>query len=347
MLTSLLFAVLLIGICTSQMGGAKPLVAVLLPPGRGDVSLLKSGLEDAARHAGVRLWSGRAASLEEETRLLASVIGHKPAVLLVTPFSAEGSVAGLQEARAAGTHVICFVGCVNEPGIDTAVIDGPDRDAGALSADAVMAWVIHGRAGRAVVGIWPCLRDGGCGGECGATFMARLKQMPGIEIIEMEMQPGQSPAEILQAYPQVNLLWAASAQGILQATRAVRALGLAGQVAVFGVGLDRPVADLLQTDGDILQSVAVPLSYQAGYSAMIAAANLAKGAGNGAEIPTSAMIVNSASIDLANTYLVNDGKWLLPVSISGAPGKRLFETTPTPPICKSCVPTAHPVIPTP
>ena len=344
----LLLAVWLISTGIPLAGEAGPLVAVLLPPGTGDISLIRSGMEDAARHAGVRLWSSRAASLEEEARLLATAIRRRPAVLVVTPLSPEGSAAKLHEARAAGMHVICFAACVNEPGIASAVIDGPDRDAAALSADEVMAWVIRRHAGRATVGIWPCPQDVGCR-ACRASLIARLKQMPGIEIIEMEAQPGHSPAELLQAYPQASLLWAASAEGILHATQAVRALGLAGQVVVFGSGLDRSVADLLQADGDILQSVAVPLPYQAGYYVVNAAAGLARslGTGDGRAFPANAVIINSSNIDLAHTYLAHDGRWLLPPSASSAPGKRLFETSPTPPICRSCEPSAHPAIPTP
>jgi ABC-type sugar transport system substrate-binding protein len=73
---------------------------------------------------------------------------------------------------------------------------------------------------------------------------------------------------MLQANPDINLLWAANEGGTVAHALAVKGSGLAGQVFVFGTDMNDQMAQMLLADDDILQGVTGQAPYQMGYDAM-------------------------------------------------------------------------------
>ena len=335
----LCLAALLLAACTPKAGSV--LVAALLPPG---AELMEAGMRAAAQQSGESLWVGQAGSLQEEQSRLAEIVRLKPAVLVIRPFSPKESLAVLQKAQASGIRIVCIESCLDQAGIEAGLISGPDRAAGYLSGDAVMEWAIREKGGRAVVALWPCESKAGCQARAEA-FSARMQPMPGIEKLEITPSAGQTIQEALKASGTVDVIWAGSAEGAWQAGEAIRALGWAGQVVVFGAEMDERVGAMLSSGESALQSAAIPLAYQAGVSAFQAAASLARQPEASFAIPPLALLASREQPGPARDYLAEKGRWLLPEALAGAPGQTLFSTTPTPPICTSCSPKAHPDLP--
>ena len=73
---------------------------------------------------------------------------------------------------------------------------------------------------------------------------------------------------MLQANPDINVLWAANEGGTVAHANAVKTLGLGGKVAVFGTDMNNQMGQMLQASDNILQGVTGQAPYQMGYDAL-------------------------------------------------------------------------------
>ena len=74
---------------------------------------------------------------------------------------------------------------------------------------------------------------------------------------------------MLQAHPDINLLWAANEGGTVAHANAVKTLGLGDKVAVFGTDMNNQMGQMLQAGDNILQGVTGQAPYQMGYDAFM------------------------------------------------------------------------------
>jgi ABC-type sugar transport system substrate-binding protein len=73
---------------------------------------------------------------------------------------------------------------------------------------------------------------------------------------------------MLQANPDINLLWSANEGGTVGEANAVKTLGLGGEVYVFGTDMNNQMGQMLMAEDDILQGVTGQAPYQMGYDAL-------------------------------------------------------------------------------
>jgi ABC-type sugar transport system substrate-binding protein len=210
--------------------------------------------------------------LDKEASMIDDYITRKVDAIVITPISADGSVAALKKAKDAGITIICFNTCVNDKTIPSAFLVTKNDDLGDKSGAAAVKFITEKLGGKAKVGILNCDQFEGCPPRK-AGFQAQLKALPGVEVLADQAgwlaDKAQPVAEaMLQANPDINVLWAANEGGTVAHANAVKTLGLAGKVFVFGTDMNNQMGQMLQAGDDILQGVTGQAPYQMGYDAL-------------------------------------------------------------------------------
>ena len=154
--------------------------------------------------------------------------------IVITPISSDGSVAALKKAKDAGITVVCFNTCVSEPGIASGFLATKNEDLGTTTGVAAAKFITEKLGGKAVIGTLNCDQFEGCPPRK-EGFMAEMAKLPGVNIVADQAgwlaDKSQPVAEaMLQANPDINLLWAANEGGTVGEALAVKSSGLEGQV---------------------------------------------------------------------------------------------------------------------
>ena len=109
-----------------------------------------------------------------------------------------------------------------------------------------------------------------------------MTALPGVEVVADQAgwlaDKAQPVSEaMLQAIPDINVLWAANEGGTVAHANAVKTLGLGGKVFVFGTDMNNQMGQMLQAKDDILQGVTGQAPYQMGYDSLAAALDVLGG----------------------------------------------------------------------
>jgi simple sugar transport system substrate-binding protein len=352
--SGIVILLLLMGAC-QPTGDRRPVVGILLTRDDLPAPLVRAGFEDAAARAGVRvILESAEGRLDREAQQVDRLIAARVRGLVLTPVSATGSLSTLKKAAEAGIPVVCLHTCLAEDmqsGIVSALVRANARDLGSATGDAALKLILGGVASdtpgstAARVGILACGPDAGCT-ERRAGFLGRLRMLPHVEVVaETPVMPTDDAVAaartMLLAHPETRLLWAADRTAAAGAVEAVKALGLAGQVAVLGIGLDERIALLLQDDAAVLQGVAEHFPYQLSFAALEAA----RSAPAAPAIPLALDVAPAffARHDAAHAqeFVRAQGRVQPTPMILATPDPSAPST------CNTCNPDAHPVIPTP
>jgi ABC-type sugar transport system substrate-binding protein len=227
-------------------------------------------LQAAADEAGVELILGNTENdLAKESSMIDDYITRGVDAIVITPISADGSVAALKKAKDAGITIICFNTCVSEEGIASAYLVTKNEDLGSTTGAGAVKFIEEQLGGEAVIGMLNCDQFEGCPPRK-EGFMAAVSALPGVEIVADQagwIADDALPVSesMLEANPTINLLWAANEGGTVAHALAVQSSGLAGQVFVFGTDMNNQMAQMLQADDDILQGVTDQAPFQMGY----------------------------------------------------------------------------------
>ena len=234
---------------------------------------VQAGMQAAADEAGVELLLGNTENkLDKEASMIDDYITRGVDAIVITPISADGSVAALKKAKEAGITVICFNTCVSEPGIASAFLVTKNEDLGTKTGGAAVKFIQNNLGGEAKIGILNCDQFEGCPPRK-EGFLAQVGQLPGVEVVADQAgwlaDKAQPIAEaMLQANPDINLFWSANEGGTVGEAMAVKTLGLQGEVFVFGTDMNNQMGQMLQSDDGILQGVTGQAPYQMGYDTL-------------------------------------------------------------------------------
>jgi ABC-type sugar transport system substrate-binding protein len=234
---------------------------------------VQAGMQQAADEASVELLLGNTENkLDKEASLIDDYITRGVDAIVITPISADGSVAALKKAKDAGITIICFNTCVSEPGIASAFLVTKNEDLGTKTGEAAVKFIQDELGGNAKIGILNCDQFEGCPPRK-EGFLAQVEALPDVEIVADQAgwlaDKAQPVAEaMLQANPDINLLWSANEGGTVGEANAVKTLGLGGEVYVFGTDMNNQMGQMLIADDDILQGVTGQAPYQMGYDAL-------------------------------------------------------------------------------
>lgn len=124
---------------------------------------VQAGMQAAADKAGVTMIMGNTDNkLDKEASMIEDYITRKVDAIVITPISADGSVAALKKAKDAGITIICFNTCVNDKTIPSAFLVTKNEDLGMKSGEAAVKFIQDKLGGKATVGILNCDQFEGC-----------------------------------------------------------------------------------------------------------------------------------------------------------------------------------------
>ena len=273
---------------------------------------VQNGLQAAADEAGVDLILGNTENdLAKESSMIDDYITRGVDAIVITPISADGSLAALKKAKEAGITIICFNTCVNEDGIASAFLVTKNEDLGSTTGAGAVKFIEDQLGGKAVIGILNCDQFEGCPPRK-EGFEAAVSALPGVEIVADQagwIADDALPVSeaMLEANPTINLLWAANEGGTVAHALAVQSAGLAGKVFVFGTDMNNQMAQMLQADDDILQGVTGQAPYQMGYDAFMTMLKVMGGETVEPVINTPTIYFGRGDDEMINRFVETEG----------------------------------------
>ena len=293
---------------------------------------VQAGMQAAADKAGVEMIMGNTENkLDKEASMIDDYITRGVKAIVITPISADGSIAALKKAKEAGITIFCFNTCVNDPTIPSGFLVTKNSDLGDKSGAAAVKFITEKLGGKAKVGVLNCDQFEGCPPRK-EGFLAQLKALPGVEVVADQAgwlaDKAQPVSEaMLQANPEINILWAANEGGTVAHANAVKTLGLGGKVFVFGTDMNNQMGQMLQAPDDILQGVTGQAPYQMGYDSLNAALGVLGGAASEAVTNTPTIYFGRGNDALIKQFMDTEGNAVFEVPAeSGARAGRRRET---------------------
>jgi simple sugar transport system substrate-binding protein/ribose transport system substrate-binding protein len=273
----------------------------------------QAGMQAAADEIGAELILGNTENdLAKESSMIDDYITRGVDAIVITPISSDGSVAALKKAKEAGITVVCFNTCVSEEGIASAFLVTKNEDLGDKTGAAAVKFIEEELGGEAKIGILNCDQFEGCPPRK-EGFLAQVSQLPGVEVVADQagwIADDAVPVSeaMLQANPDINLLWSANEGGTVGHALAVQSSGLAGEVFVFGTDMNNQMAQMLQSDDGILQGVTGQAPYQMGYDAFKVAMDVLDGQSVEAFQNTPTIFFGRGNDELINMFVETEGK---------------------------------------
>ena len=138
--------------------GEKPLIAGVVFQSDTFMQTVQAGMQAAADKAGAEMIMGNTENkLDKEASMIDDYITRGVKAIVITPISADGSMAALKKAKDAGITIFCFNTCVNDPTIPSGVPGDQERRPGRQERCGG-GEVHHREAGRQGEGRHPELR---------------------------------------------------------------------------------------------------------------------------------------------------------------------------------------------
>jgi sugar transport system substrate-binding protein len=248
---------------------------------------IQNGMEMGAEELDVDLLvSIHDHDISKETQFIEDYIARKVDAILITPESLDASVAAIKQAYDAGIKIVCFNTCINETDAAKYVSAFYETDQASLgyqTGEYLAGWLAENMADQEVnVGILQCDRFEACKRR-GDGFRQALEDK-GVAWNEVANQEGFMPdvgskvaESILQANPNINILWSENEGGTVGEVIAVRTMGMQDQVFVFGTDISPQLAEMLTADDNVLQAVTGQSPRLMGSDSVRAAVNVLKG----------------------------------------------------------------------
>ncbi|AOS63388.1 sugar ABC transporter substrate-binding protein [Actinoalloteichus hymeniacidonis] len=214
--------------------------------------------------------------LQTESQLMDTMYARGDNVLVAAPFDLAASASALQRARHRGMTIVQYDNRVHDDSFGYFV--GVDQaQLGAALGEITQSYVDENLGGTATAALLvgdtepngPPRRD------------AFLGEAPGLDVLTTAEAVG-SPEEgsrafetVLQAHPDVDVVWAWNGAALQGAVTAAQRLD--SDVAIFGIDMSRQVADAMSEPDSPVHAVADQHAYDVGRSAVDAGIALAKG----------------------------------------------------------------------
>ena len=240
-----------------------------------------AGMELAGQERGVG-FSNHVSELdlEKETQIIEDLITKGVDAILITPVSADGSIAALKKAKEAGITIVCFNTCVNEEGLASSFLYTQGQEHGAQTGKAVAQYIQEEMGGSAKMGILNCETFELCV-ERYEGFMAELEGLD-VEVVSNQLGFVADEAvtvaeDMLQAHPEIDIMWSENEGGTVGIVQAVKSMGLAGEMPVFGLDINLQLAQMLLAEDGILLGTTGQSPYELGYLTMNTAVDVLNG----------------------------------------------------------------------
>jgi sugar transport system substrate-binding protein len=277
--------------------------------------LIQAGMHEAAGRHNVELLDGNSDNHpDKEFELVNTYTTQRVDAILISPLSAKGSVASLQQAHDKGIKVI-----TNNTTIDADFPDGSivcsNEDLGSQTGKACRKYIEEELGGKATVAILafksqePEQSDARVGG-----FTKELEGMAGVKIVaqqdawlsEMAVSKG---GDILTANPDVDVIYAANELPTDGAVLAVKNAGKAGKIAVFGTDVSEHLLTFLQSDDNILQAITAQRPFDIGVQSVEMALKAIKGEPYEKRVVLKGVCLSRADMEGVRAYAKQFKEW--------------------------------------
>lgn len=247
---------------------------------------IQRGMETAADEAGIQLLvSVHDHDINKETEFIEDYVARNVDAIVITPESLDASVAAIKAAYDAGVIIVCFNTCINDDDAAKYVSAFYETDQASLgyqTGEYLATWLPTHIEGDVNVGILQCDRFEACKRR-GDGFREALADAS-VAWNEVANQEGFMPDEgsavaenVLQANQQINILWSENEGGTVGEVIAVTAMGAQDKVFVFGTDISPQLAQMLQSDDNVLQAVTGQSPRLMGHDSVMAAVSVVKG----------------------------------------------------------------------
>jgi ABC-type sugar transport system substrate-binding protein len=243
----------------------------------------RKGMEELARNNSTRLIIQNAGfDATKEAQFIQTFITRKVDAILVSAVSPTGSLAALRLAKAAGIPVVCYTTCINPPEdkeLVQAYVTSDNKGLGATSGKQAAAHIKAKLGGKAKVLMLTCEAYD----VCKERRKGLNEQLAGLDVKILAKQEGYQvdkarpiAESMLAANPDANVFIAENQDAVVAAAQAIKAKGLAGKVAVFGIDIDTQVAQLIASPDGIVHWTTGQDPYSLGARGLEAAIKVAR-----------------------------------------------------------------------
>lgn len=194
----------------------------------------------------------------KEAQYVQTFITRKVDAILLSAVSPTGSLAALRLAKAAGIPIVCYTTCINPPDdqeLVQAFLKSDNSGLGTTTGKQVADYVKTKLGGMAKVMMLTCEsydvckeRRKGINEQLAGTNVTILAEQEGF-VIDKARPVADS---MLAAHPDVDIFIAENEDGVIAAAQAIKARGLADEVAVFGIDINTQVAQLIASPDGIV-----------------------------------------------------------------------------------------------
>lgn len=197
--------------------------------------------------------------VSKENQVLTSYATKNVDLVVASVASSTGSLAALRRLQSADVPVVCYNTCLAPP-LDEqttqAFVTNDQRGLGETTGKAAAAYITDRLDGAAKLAYLTCETYDVCKERRGGLDAA----LAGLDVETVASQEGfvvdaATPVAtaMLTAHPDIDVLIAENEDGVIAAAKAVEARGLADKVAVFGIGINPTVAQLLLDQNAIVK----------------------------------------------------------------------------------------------
>lgn len=240
---------------------------------------VEMGAQEAAKKLNAEvILANSAGKVDKEDEAVSNLISRGVKGIIISVVDSKASIPAMERARNAGIAVINYDSFVESDLMDTFV--GVDnKELGAMMGRHVVDYVDKEMGGKAKIALLTVVRyaqsvlrrDG---------FVEEIKKAPGIEIVaEQEgVMPEQASTNLetmLQAHPDIQLVWAANEGGTVGAQTAKRSTG--ADIRIFGTDMSLQTAASLMDPTSGVTAVATQDPYSIGEKAMQLAVEAVEG----------------------------------------------------------------------
>src|SRR5688572_17959201 len=219
----------------------------------------RKGIQDFAEKHNTKLIIQNAGfDATKEAQYIQTFITRKVDAILVSAVSPTGSLPALRQAKAAGIPVVCYTTCIDPPQdkeLVKAYVTSDNKGIGVTTGRAAAAYIKTRLGGQAKVLMLTCEAFD----VCKQRRKGLNEQLAGLDIKLLAEQEGYEidkarpiAEAMLAAHPDANVFIAENQDAVVAAAQAIKAKGLTGKVAVFGIDIDTHVAQLIVSPDGIV-----------------------------------------------------------------------------------------------
>ncbi|PQV63281.1 monosaccharide ABC transporter substrate-binding protein, CUT2 family [Abditibacterium utsteinense] len=255
-------------------GGKPKQIAAILMQDDQFYRLAQFGMEAAAKKHNVELLTGSAGgALDKEISLVDTYASRGVGAILVQPNNPKGSVPALQRAASKGVKIVTYGVPLGKPFVSGG-LQSDDVTLGSSTGKVAAQYIQKKFGGKAKIAILDFISQSSDIGPLRPQgFKAEMQKLPGVEIVAQQSAWLAPDAErvttdILNAHPDITVIWGANEGATVGATTAVKNAGKAGKVAVFGTDVSEQIANFLLSNDNILQASTGQKPYEMGFNAV-------------------------------------------------------------------------------